>query len=79
MIFIIDNTKNIKEAEMTPRLLLYLENSNIKYIVASDREDVNKYLENNMNDIKGIILTGGPQCLSEELTIESINKNISVL
>ena len=79
MIFIIDNTKNIKEAQMTPRMLSYLKKKNISYILASDRENVNKYLKNKINDIKGIILTGGPQCLSEQLTIESINKNISVL
>jgi GMP synthase (glutamine-hydrolysing) A subunit len=82
MIFIIDNTKNLKKAYMTPLLLKYLDKLHIKYIIASDRERVNKIIKENKNNkfsIKGIILTGGPLCLSEELTIALINKNIATL
>ncbi len=78
MILIIDNTKNLKKAYMTPKLLSYLNDLEIKYILVSDREDVNKIIFHSL-EIKGCILTGGPLCLSEELTIESINKNISIL
>ena len=78
MILIIDNTKNLKKAYMTPKLLSYLKSLNIKYLIVSNRDKVNEIIYNS-NDIKGCILTGGPLCLSEELTIESINKNISVL
>ena len=78
MILIIDNTKNLKKAYMTPKLLSYLDSLEVKYIVVSNREDVNNIIYHSL-DIKGCILTGGPLCLSEELTIESINKNISIL
>lgn len=79
MIFIIDNTKNLKKAYMTPLLIKYLDVLNIKYLIASDRTDVNKIIKNSYDIIKGVILTGGPLCLSEELTITSINKNISAI
>jgi GMP synthase (glutamine-hydrolysing) len=79
MILIIDNTKNLNKAYMTPKLIECLVNHNIKYLVASDRTEVNKLLSNNTSNIKGIILSGGPLCLSEELTISSINKNIVAL
>jgi len=78
MILIIDNTKNLNKAYMTPKLIECLINNNIKYHVASQRLEVNKILSEN-NEIKGIILSGGPLCLSEELTISSINKNIVAL
>ena len=78
MILVIDNTKNLKKAYMTPKLLNYLDYLEIKYIVVSEREEVNNIIYHSL-DIKGCILTGGPLCLSEELTIESINKNISIL
>jgi anthranilate/para-aminobenzoate synthase component II len=79
MILIIDNTKNLKEAYMTPKLLKLLEDNNYEYIVASDRTEVNRILKERKNEIKCAILSGGPLCLSEELTISSINKNIAVL
>ena len=78
MILVIDNTKNLKKAYMTPKLLNYLDYLEIKYIVVSKREEVNNIIYHSLN-IKGCVLTGGPLCLSEELTIESINKNISIL
>ena len=79
MILIIDNTKNLKEAYMTPKLIKILKNKNYKFIVASDRSEVNKILNEKINEIECAILSGGPLCLSEELTISSINKNIAVL
>ena len=78
MILVIDNKKNLKKAYMTPKLLSYLDSLEIKYIVVSKREEVNNIIYHSLN-IRGCILTGGPLCLSEELTIESINKNISIL
>ncbi len=78
MILIIDNTKNLKKAYMTPKLINCLQKNNINYLVASKRMEVNELLTKN-NCIKGIILSGGPLCLSEELTISSINKNIVAL
>ena len=79
MLIIIDNTKNLKKAYMTPKLLNYLDKIKIKYLVASTRLEVNRILDEYKKKIKGAILTGGPLCLSEELTITSINKNIAIL
>jgi len=79
MILVIDNTKNLKSAFMTPKLLACLEKAEIIFIVASTRTDVNTVLDTYIKDIKGIILSGGPLCLSEELTISLINKNIAVV
>ena len=79
MILIIDNTKNLKEAFMTPKLIICLEKKAIPFIVASSRTEVNAIVNHQKNDIKGVILSGGPLCLSEELTISLINKNIAVL
>ncbi len=79
MILLIDNTKNLKEAFMTPKLLACLEKVGVKFMVASTRTDVNTILDTYIKDIKGIILSGGPLCLSEELTISLINKNIAVV
>ena len=79
MLIIIDNTKNLKKAYMTPKLLNYLNKIKIKYLVASTRLEVNRILDEYKKEIKGAILTGGPLCLSEELTITSINKNIAIL
>ena len=79
MILIIDNTKNLNKAYMTPKLLDYLKLIKINYSVVSKREDVNKIIYKFKDKIFGCILTGGPLCLSEELTIDLINKNIAVL
>lgn len=79
MILLIDNTKNIEGAFMTPKLLACLEAKGVSFIVASTRTEVNDILETHKSAIKGIILSGGPLCLSEELTISLINKNIAVL
>lgn len=79
MILIIDNTNNLKKACMTPKLLSYLNSRKIKYIVASEREQINKIIYNFKDKIFGCILTGGPLRLSKEITIDLINKNIAAL
>jgi len=79
MILLIDNTKNLEGAFMTPKLLACLERKGVHFIVASTRTDVNTILDTYNKEIKGIILSGGPLCLSEELTISLINKNIAVV
>jgi len=80
-ILVVDNTKNLKKAFMTPKLIKCLKDSNVEYKILSERTDLYKILnnENNISNILGVILSGGPLCLSETLTIDSINKNIAVL
>ena len=81
MILIIDNTKNLTKAYMTPKIIDILKKQKIKYLIISDIEELNSILisKNKKKKIKGIILSGGPLCLSEELSIKSINKNIIAL
>jgi len=78
-ILIVDNTKNLKKAFMTPKLMKCLENKDVKYKILSEREDLYNILCNDLQNIFGIILSGGPLCLSEALEIDSINKNIALL
>ena len=80
MIIIIDNTKNLDEAYMTPKLINILTDHNIYHKVLSSVRDVNNFINSSEKEnVSGIILSGGPLCLSEELTISSINKNIAIL
>ena len=79
MILLVDNTKNLKKAYMTPKIIEILKNQKIEYIIISKVEDLNNIILDKKEKIKGIILSGGPLCLSEELTIKSINKNITIL
>ena len=81
MLLIVDNTKNLKEAYMTPKLLVFIDSLKIKYKLLSKREDIKIFIEDKTlkESIVGVILTGGPLCLSEELTIGSINKNIAII
>ena len=78
-ILVVDNTKNLKKAFMTPKLIKCLKDANVKYKILSERKELYQLLHNDVSNILGIILSGGPLCLSESLTIDSINKNIAVL
>ena len=79
MILLVDNTKNLKKAYMTPRIINIFKNQNINFTIIPNVEKLNNIILHNKDNIKGIILSGGPLCLSEELTIKSINKNITAL
>ncbi len=78
-ILIVDNTKNLKKAFMTPKLIKCLKDKGVKYKILSERVDLYNILRNDLGNIFGIILSGGPLCLSESLEIDSINKNIAML
>tara|TARA_B100000586_G_C19823045_1_gene307197 strand:- start:330 stop:530 length:201 start_codon:yes stop_codon:yes gene_type:complete len=58
-ILIVDNTKNLKKAFMTPKLMKCLENKDVKYKILSEREDLYNILCNDLQNIFGIILSGG--------------------
>jgi len=75
MILIIDNTKNLNKAFMTPRIISILENLNIKSKVISTKKDLLNLLPLKTN-IKGIILSGGPMCLTNGCNYDEISKNI---
>lgn len=78
-ILVVDNTKNLKKAFMTPKLIKCLKKKKVYYKILSERKDLYDILKTGVSNISGIILSGGPLCLSEALEIDSINKNIALL
>lgn len=79
MLLIIDNTKDLKHAVMTPQLLKYLREFGVEYKVVSKRTELHIVLDTIKNQITGVILTGGPLCLSEPSSLADFNKNLLVL
>jgi len=79
MFLIIDNTKNLSKAYMTPLLLNVLDKLYVKYKVLSKLKDVVDIIENEKKyKIDGIIISGGPFCLSEGPPSQN-NKSLKVL
>lgn len=76
---IIDNTKNLENAEMTPLLINYFKKKKINIRVISEGEQLFKNCENGKNDIVGIILSGGPIILSEKTHLFRYSKNFTAL
>ena len=81
MYLIIDNTKNLSIAYMTPKLINILKEKNLQYLILSTRKEVNDLIinKNLCKKIKGIIISGGPLCLSNDVNICDINKNITII
>lgn len=76
MILIIDNTLNLNTAYMTPKIINILSNCGAMCVIVSSKEElhlINKPL------VKGIILSGGPRCLSNNALIKDIELNTIVL
>ena len=69
MIVFVDNTKNLKKAFMSPKIINILKKKNIEYKIVSDINDVNYVVDNYKKKIKGILLSGGPLCLSDDLAM----------
>ncbi len=72
---IIDNTKNLQNAEMTPLLIDYFSSQKYQVSVISESDD----LVNISSDIDGIILSGGPILLSEKTDLFRYSKNFTAL
>ena len=77
MFLIIDNTKDLRHAKMTPKLLEYLEKSGEKYTVISKYHELVPHI--NSKIIDGIILSGGPICLSEKTELKNYSTNFTAL
>lgn len=73
---LIDNTKNLLDAEMTPKLINYFRKHRVPLIIISDPEEL--YKIDSVN-IVGIILSGGPIMLSEKTDIFFYSKNFTAL
>jgi GMP synthase (glutamine-hydrolysing) len=78
MIIVVDNTKNLKKAFMTPKLLKCLDATGMEYVVVSNCEQTSDALRN-IEQVEGAILSGGPMSLAQEVDMQNINKNILVL
>ena len=64
MILVIDNSKDLSTAEMTPRLLEFLHYLGIPVYVASTRKQAHIALRQS-HAIRGVILSGGPASVYE--------------
>ena len=73
---IIDNTKDLSNAEMTPRLICYFNDRNLSVKVISQDDELNDLKS---DTILGIVLSGGPILLSERSEIFRYSKNFRVL
>ena len=78
MILIIDNTKNLNKAFMTPKIINILESMDTKYCIISSKTDLVNIINSNKL-INGIILSGGPLCMSEQCFYNDISKNLIAL
>lgn len=78
MILIVNNSKDLYKATMTPKLLHILDSWNIPYILINKKKELKK-IKQNHDTIKGIILTGGPLCISDNIYYKDIIKNISTI
>lgn len=76
MILLIDNTKNIKQAKMTPKIIDIIDKLNLKYLIISKKEELIELITKEYFHIKAVILSGGPLCLSEGCNYSDISKNI---
>lgn len=78
MILVIDNSKDLSTAEMTPRLLQFLHYLGIPVYVASTRKQAHVALRKSQ-DIRGVILSGGPLLLARRTYVDHFNKNMMAL
>lgn len=73
---IIDNTKDLEAAEMTPLLIRYFQDRGHEPVIISHDEDLDSLTN---YTIRGIILSGGPILLSSRSEIFRYSKNFRVL
>ncbi len=73
---IIDNTKDLASAEMTPLLINYFNNKRYKVSVISQEEDL---IIGDHDNIDGIILSGGPILLSSKTELLKYRNNFTTL
>ena len=73
---IIDNTKDLNNAEMTPLLIDYFNKKSYKTFVISKGNELRNLDPTN---ITGIVLSGGPILLSEKTELFKYSKNFTAL
>jgi GMP synthase-like glutamine amidotransferase len=80
MILVINNSRDLYKATMAPKLLGILRALKIKYIIIEKKKELKQIKKKYPNqEIKGIILTGGPLCISDNVYYKDIIKNITAI
>ena len=77
MLLLVDNSKDLSTAQMTPRLIEYLHSKNKRVSIASDHSELATCLKSYR--ITGIVLSGGPLLLSERNMVDHYSHNITAL
>ena len=79
VVVLIDNTRNWEKAHMTP-ILLNIIRKRVRCELLSDKRDIELFIRNeNIKNLKGIVLSGGPLCLSDPVGIHMYNSNILMM
>ncbi len=78
MLLIINNSKK-KNAKMTPKIVDYLTKNSINFCIESQLDKIIEIIKEKEKQIIGIILGGGEVCLSKQIDMSNINKNLVVL
>jgi len=79
-IILVDNTQNLEKAYMTPKLIKVLETVFTVQIISSMHHAADLIRDTQRcSQIKGIVLSGGPLCLSDEPGIERYQTNTTIL
>ena len=73
---IVDNTKNLQRAIMTPKLISFFVGAGKQVVVVSETADF-AVLEG--LSVDGVVLSGGPVCLSEATELFKYSKNFTAL
>ena len=79
MILIVDNNNDTSKAIMTPKITEYFDSKNIEYIIESKISKILEIIKTKKEEITGIILSGSSYCLSNQIDMKDINKNLMVL
>ena len=80
MILVINNSRDLYKATMAPKLLGILRSLDIEYIIIEKKKELKQIKKKYPNqEIKGIILTGGPLCISDNVYYKDIIKNITAI
>ena len=79
-IILVDNTQNLEKAYMTPKLIKVLETAFTVQIISSMHHAADLIRDKHRcSQIKGVVLSGGPLCLSDEPAIERYYINTTIL
>ena len=79
MYLIIDNTKDINTAKMTPLLIEYMKDRKKKHIMISGQDELYEVISKYKSELKGVILSGGPFLLSQKTELYKYSKNFTAL